>query len=170
MGLPAVLGMMALDPVIDLIDTGIDFGTLIQNQIIMQQNSVTQAMVTYDMLILISQSINDKIEDIEDDYEISKIQRALYDAKLLNNLLGNALNYGASEGSEVVRFDDTVYDWDIPSWLQWIEDAFLDLTGLPGDHFDFRKMWKFRDDTDTVDMFLTDEQKYCNAKWPRYVV
>ena len=166
MPVPAILGMMALDPVVDFVDTGIDVADFITGQIVLKQNQVTQAMVSFEMLMTIKSYIDDQIEDIEDDYEISKIQMALYNPKILNKLIGDALNFGRPS-KDVVEWHESTCDWDIPSWLQWAEDAWFAVTGLPQDHYDFHHIYKFRDESDTADLWMTDELAYINAKFGR---
>lgn len=166
----AILGMVGLDPVIDLADTAIDFVDFLDSQIILKQNQVSQSMIGFDILLSIKSYIDDKIEDIEDDYEISKIQSALYNPKILNKLLGDALNFGAE--NPVVKFIDSPYDWDIPSWLQWAENIWFKYTSLPQDRYDFGYTQSFKPsasaDPDTR-LWQSEELFYCNAKFPRTI-
>jgi len=166
----AILGMVGLDPVIDLADTAIDFVDFLDDQIILKQNQVSQSMIGFDILLSLKSYVDSRIEDIEDDYEINKIQMALYNPKVLNKLLGDALNFGAE--NPVVKFVDSPCDWNVPPWLQWAEDKWFDLTGLPQDHYNFTYTQSFKPsasaDPDTR-LWQSEELFYCNAKFPRTI-
>ena len=114
----------------------------------------------------IFQVVDGIVEDIEDDTEIAKLQMALFNPKILNKLLGVALNFGRPT-KDVVEWHESTGDWDVPAWLQFAEDAWFAVTGLPEDHYDFHRIYQFRDEGDTANLWMTDELAYINAKFGR---
>ena len=170
MALPAIVGALAIDPVLDGLDLVVDASTLTLqlNQFVMSEVN-TGAIMTLDVYLAICQQISGALEDWKDDSEISKIRNALYNPKVLNKLLGEALNFGSTP--EVVEKVDSLWDMDFSSipFLSWIDSIWDNTEGssFPQDHFDFRKIYKFRDEGDTADLWMTEELAYINAKFGR---
>ena len=116
MALPAVIAAMALDPAIDFADLGVDGASLLMQFAIYKQNTETQAVLCFEALMNIFQVVDGIVEDIEDDTEIAKLQMALFNPKILNKLLGDALNFGRPT-KDVVEWHESTGDWDVPAWV-----------------------------------------------------
>lgn len=164
---PLILAPLFLPVVSELTDLGIDTTSLVLqlNQFVYSEVN-TGMIMTLDVVLAVASAIENSIEDFQDDSEIKKLQQALYNPKLLNKLLGDALNFGCSE--PVVKWSESSIDWQVPSWFQSIENMFFELTGLPQDCYDFAKNTGFNPDVNTypdLTIWCSQELKYLNARW-----
>lgn len=125
------------------------------------------AVISFDLILAVCQNIDSRIEDWKDDTEIEKIKQALYNPKILNKLIGQALNFGSEE--EVVEKIDSFFDVDFSSipFLSWIDRVWDNTEGssIPQDHYNFHNIIKFHDITGEADLWLSQEMKLFDLKW-----
>ena len=174
LSLPAIIvAGTALDPVIDFADLGVDTVSLFQHMAIYKEVSENNQKVNWFLFLYILSEVKKTLTDFADLSLLEQIHLSLYSAEIANRNLGNALNF--PRNLQVLEDDENyvVQKIDSPttfsdSWefiMDMLDDVLFD-NNLRW-NWDFSSFIQFRDDTGINKLWLSNELKYVNAKFPR---